>query len=189
MRKRISACLLVCMIFLLTACSGTIPDTSTIAADKNGKITCTIAEDFEKDFYDSEELKGEIEAELAEYNQNFASDHIRMKKFRVKDGRAVLQLAFDGYEYYADYSGRTFFVGTVEDALKEGYSLEGIFYDGDGTDLFDSAAWAQYHVMILDEAVNAEVPGEILYASEAVSIEGKKLASVKEETTAYIIYQ
>lgn len=49
----------------------------------------------DKDFYDSEELQGEIESELAEYNKNYATDHITMKKFEVKDGTATLQLVFD----------------------------------------------------------------------------------------------
>ena len=66
--------------------SGKIPEEDTISVDKKGRVTSTIVEDFDKEFYDAEELEGEIDAELAEYNQNFAADHIRKEAFEVEDG-------------------------------------------------------------------------------------------------------
>ena len=102
MRKSVCFVLLACMISALAGC-GSVPKESTLAIDKKGKITDTVVESFDKDFYDSEELQKEIESELAEYNKNFAADHITMKKFEVKDGTATLQLVFDGSEYYEDY--------------------------------------------------------------------------------------
>ena len=116
MRKSVCFCLLICMLSVLIGCGGSVPKESTIAVDKKGKITDTIVEEFDKDFYDSEELQGEIESELAEYNKNYATDHITMKKFEVKDGTATLQLVFDGSEYYEDYTETTLFNGTVAEA-------------------------------------------------------------------------
>ena len=101
MRKSVCFVLLACMISALAGC-GSVPKESTLAIDNKGKITDTVVESFDKDFYDSEELQKEIESELAEYNKNFAADHITMKKFEVKDGTATLQLVFDGSEYYED---------------------------------------------------------------------------------------
>ena len=74
MRKLISLCLLTCSILLLAGCLGSVPEENTIAVNKRGEITSTIVEDFDKDFYDADELESEIEAELAEYNKNFAAD-------------------------------------------------------------------------------------------------------------------
>ena len=89
MRKSVCFCLLICMLSVLIGCGGSVPKESTIAVDKKGKITDTIVEEFDKDFYDSEELQGEIESELAEYNKNYATDHITMKKFEVKNGELL----------------------------------------------------------------------------------------------------
>lgn len=61
MRKSVCFCLLICMLSVLAGCGGSVPAESTIALDKKGKITDTIVEEFDKDFYDSEELQSEIE--------------------------------------------------------------------------------------------------------------------------------
>ena len=56
MRKIVSFCLLMCSILLLSGCFGAVPDQDTISVDKRGRVTSTIVEDFDKEFYDSEEL-------------------------------------------------------------------------------------------------------------------------------------
>ena len=162
------------MLSVLIGCGGSVPKESTIAVDKKGKITDTIVEEFDKDFYDSEELQGEIESELAEYNKNYATDHITMKKFEVKDGTATLQLVFDGSEYYEDYTETTLFNGTK-------LSL------GD----LDGADEAKVLVMETDETVKVEVPGTILAVSAGgnVNVTGKKQAAVADGGLSYIIYK
>ena len=95
------------------AVPGKLPEQDTISVDKRGRVTSTIVEDFDKEFYDAEELEGEIDEELAEYNQNFAADHIRIgSRLRSKTAVATLQLVFDESQYYADYTGLTLFAGT-----------------------------------------------------------------------------
>lgn len=182
MRKSVCFCLLICMLSVLIGCGGSVPKESTIAVDKKGKIIDTIVEEFDKDFYDSEELQGEIESELAEYNKNYATDHITMKKFEVKDGTATLQLVFDGSEYYEDYTETTLFNGTVAEAQAGGYELNGELLDADG---------AKVLVMETDETVKVEVPGTILAVSAGgnVNVTGKKQAAVADGGLSYIIYK
>ena len=180
MRKSVCFCLLIGMLSVLVGCGGSVPKESTIAVDKKGKITDTIVEEFDKDFYDSEELQGEIESELAEYNKNYATDHITMKKFEVKDGTATLQLVFDGSEYYEDYTETT---------------LNGELLDADGakTSLgdLDGADEAKVLVMETDETVKVEVPGTIFAVSAGgnVNVTGKKQAAVADGGLSYIIYK
>lgn len=195
MRKSVCFCLLICMLSVLIGCGGSVPNESTIAVDKKGKITDTIVEEFDKDFYDSEELQGEIESELAEYNKNYATDHITMKKFEVKDGTATLQLVFDGSEYYEDYTETTLFNGTVAEAQAGGYELNGELLDADGAKLslgdLDGADEAKVLVMETDETVKVEVPGTILAVSAGgnVNVTGKKQAAVADGGLSYIIYK
>ena len=194
MRKSVCFVLRVCMIAALAGC-GSVPKESTLAIDKKGKITDTVVESFDKDFYDSEELQKEIESELAEYNKNFAADHIAMKKFEVKDGTATLQLVFDGSEYYEDYTETTLFNGTVAEAQAGGYELNGELLDADGakTSLgdLDGADEAKVLVMETDETVKVEVPGTILAVSAGgnVNVTGKKQAAVADGGLSYIIYK
>ena len=56
MKKLICLCLL-CLVFLLTACSEKIPEENTIAVDKKGVVTYTVVEEFGKDFYEAEGLR------------------------------------------------------------------------------------------------------------------------------------
>ncbi len=195
MRKSVCFCLLICMVSILAGCGGSVPAENTIAVDKKGKITDTIVEEFDKDFYDSEELQSEIESELAEYNKNFAADHITLKKFEVKDGTATLQLVFDGSEYYEDYTEMTLFGGTVEEAQDEGYDLTGSFLDADGSqttlNALDGASKAHVLVLETDETLQVETPGKILAVSAGgnVTITGKKQASVADGGLSYIIYK
>ena len=85
MRKLICICLLACGIFFLAGCGNSVPEGNAISVDKKGTITSTITESFDKDFYDADELKEEIDSELADYNKTFAKDHISLKKFEVKN--------------------------------------------------------------------------------------------------------
>ena len=192
MKKFTSVWLLACSIFLLAGC-GSVPEDDTISVDKKGRITYTVVEEFEKDYYDAEELKEVIDEDIAAYNINFAQDHLTLKKFEVKDGIAVLQTCFDEARYYADYSGMTLFAGTVAEALEEGYNLLGECMGTDGglTDLGSIEEVEKMNVLVLEEAVKVEVPGSIVCASRAgnVQINGKKEATVLQAEKAFIIYK
>ena len=183
MKKIVSFCLLMCSILLLSGCFGAVPDQDTISVDKRGRVTSTIVEEFDKEFYDAEELESEIDEELAEYNQNFAADHIRKEMFEVKDGIATLQLVFDESQYYKDYTGLELFVGTVSEAEEEGYEhavdVEELNSEGDA------------RILILEEAVQVRVPGRILAVcpEDNVTVTGDREAAVAEPEMSYIIYR
>lgn len=193
MRKSVRIGTLLLCLLLLAGCSGKLPDQSLLAVSKNGGITRTVVEDFAKDYYDEAELSGEIEEELADYNRNFGADHVKLKKFRVKDGTAALQLHFDEARYYADYADTILFNGSISEAEEAGYDLSGECMDKDGslTDVRTAAEPDSAKVLVLEEATAVEVPGSIVCVSRegGVEITGRKTAEVKEEgKTAFIIY-
>lgn len=193
MKKSVRIWTMLLCLLLLAGCSGKTPEQDTLAVNKRGGITRTVVEDFGKDFYDEAELAGEIEKEIADYNKNFGADHLRLKKFEVGDGVAVLQLLFDEARYYADYSGVSLFNGTIAEAKAEGYDLSGECMDPEGslTDANTAADPEKAKVLVLEEAVAAEVPGTIVCVSREgnVEITGRNTAEVKEEgKTAFIIY-
>lgn len=191
MKKYVCFLLLMCSTLFLMSCSASVPTENTIALDSKGHVTCTIVEEFDRDYYDEEELETEIGEEIANYNVNFASDHMEMKSFAVKDGVATLQLKFDEAQYYADYSGHTFYAGSAAEAEAAGYTLPESLTDADG----NSAApeelngWENAKLIVTDEAVAVKTPGEILAVSEDVTITAKKAAAVQDAQLAYIIYK
>ncbi len=193
MRKIISFCLLMCSILLFSGCLGGVPEENTISVDKRGRITSTIVEEFDKDFYDADELESEIDEELSEYNKNFAADHVRKETFKVEDGVATLQLVFDESGYYADYTGLTLFAGTLSEAEEEGYDLSGNFVEPNenAADLEVLNSDGSAHVLVLEEAVQVRVPGNILAVcpEDNVTVTGNREASVAEPELSYIIYK
>lgn len=197
MKKLISLCLLALCLFL-TGCSEEIPEENTIAIDKKGVVTYTVVEEFGKDFYDLEELRGDIEEEIENYNRNFGSDPLTLKTLEADQGTIVMQLRFAGAEdyekYYADYSGAVLFAGTIEEAREAGYNLDGEFLGADGslTDITQLSNPEKLKVLITNEAISIQVPGEIqcVSPSGSVTILEKKKALVKEEAKqACIIYK
>lgn len=197
MKRLVSLCILVLCLFL-TGCSEKLPEENTIAVNKKGVVTYTVVEDFGKDFYDTEELRKDIEEEIGDYNRNFGSDPLTLKNLEADQGTVVMQLEFaeaQHYEkYYADYSGAVLFVGTVGEAEEAGYDLEGEYLSADGslTDLSQFSNREKLKALITNEALVLQVPGEIQCVSPSGSIVilGKKEAAVKEETRqACIIYK
>ena len=104
-----------------------------------------------------------------------------------------MQLVFDESKYYADYTGLTLFAGTIGEAEAEGYDLSGEYVDPEGNpaDVETVSAGGEAHVLILEEAVQAEVPGKILAVSPSdhVTVTGSREASVSEAELSYIIYK
>lgn len=197
MKKLVSLGLLAFCLFL-AGCSEEIPEDNTIAVNKKGVITYTVVEDFGKDFYDTEELRGDIEEEIGNFNQNFGSDPLTLKTLEADQGQIVMQLEFSEaqyYErYYADYSGAILFVGTMKEAEDAGYDLNGEFMGADGslTDISQLSTPEKLNVLITNEALSIQVPGEIQCVSPpgSVAILGKQEAVVKEEVgQACIIYK
>ena len=197
MKKLVSLGLLALFLFL-AGCSEKIPEENTIAVDKKGVITYTVVEDFGKDFYDIEELRRDIEEEIENYNRNFGSDPLKLKTLEADEGKAVMQLEFSEAryyeEYYTDYSKATLFVGTLEEAEEAEYDLSGEFMGADGslTDLSQISSSEKLYVLITNETLSIQVPGEIqcVSPSGSVAILGKQEAVVKEEVRqACIIYK
>ena len=73
--KRIMAMLMSVVLTLgLTACGHTVGDVdlesgqSAVYIQKDGMVSYAVSESFDKDYYDKDELKKEIEAEIKAYN-------------------------------------------------------------------------------------------------------------------------
>ncbi len=134
----------VCLIFggtFLGGCSEQeqvyVPVTSnTLEVTEEGRLIAYIVEDFDKDYYDINELKDMVNAEISAYNEANASlsteagraPVIVDKVMMAEDGsrKAVVALNFQGIAAYMDYMGEEVFFGTVSEAINAGYEMEGV---------------------------------------------------------------
>ena len=182
---------------LLGACGmlGTTIDTTTVSFDKNGKVTETIVEDFSQPYYDMEELKSDISAEIASYNSNSNdAEAIILGEVELSDEKQIrVEIEFKSYADYKAFNEKELFWGTVADAYGAGYeftSMRDVNLEGVVLSAADVLEKGDMHMIILNEAQQVIVPGKICYISDGVSVvEEKRAVNLNEGQNAFIIYE
>lgn len=171
-------------------------DEDTVYVQKKGTIIGAIIESFDKEYYNDEELKEMIDSEIAEYNGSTGRKSLEIESFEVVNKVAKLFINYETPDDYAAFNKVEFFAGTVKEAVDAGYGFDDKFIKADDKDASvsvkkDILQQDEYMVVILDESINVQIDGEILYLSDNAELLGKKLAKVTEDTSeaAYIIYQ
>lgn len=206
MRKLFSiglACLAIAG--LLTGCGKSLEaDRDTVYVQKKGSVTSAAIADFDKDYYDEEELKKYIDERVADYQEQHGEDSISIDKFSVEEGVAKLYINYKGWEEYQDFNEVTLFSGTVPQALAEGFDFNAEFTeitDGEaaGTVSKDKITDTDAKVIILSEKVDVKVDGTIQYVSsqyttmkakDTVSIQlPEEAADGEESALVYVVYQ
>lgn len=171
-------------------------DEDTVYVQKKGTVIGAIVEKFEKDYYDAEELEEMINSEVAEYNGTTERKSLEVASFEVASKMVKLFINYETAEDYAAFNKTDFFTGTVDEAVTAGYEFDGKFTDAKDKDASvnakkDILKQAEYNVVILEEQINVQIDGEILYVSENTELLAKNLAKVAEgsEGLAYIVYE
>ncbi|MCM1087001.1 MAG: hypothetical protein NC419_02515 [Muribaculaceae bacterium] len=198
MRKWKQLLMIMSVAWIVSGCGSlgkSYPEGSTVSIQKNGEITQTIVEQFERNYYDVEELAAMTQDKVGRYSDG--ADNIVCKSVEEKDGTIVVQMAYKTGTDYTDFNNRELFSGTVAQAYAQGYSLKSIQSDN-GTDMTDEdiAAISDNHILIIQtaagEALNVNVYDKILYTSANVTISGKKDAAItagEETVLSYIVFQ
>ncbi len=195
-KKRIKGILatLCLFIFFAAGCGESAAfDTTTIEFDKDGDIIQTIVEDFPKDFYDVEELRKMNQTEVDEYNQSVGEEAVEIINTEY-DGNAVkIAMKYKNTDAYFALNKSSLFYGTVEQALSEGYDLDITLNNIKDNSLVtgsDLREMKDKHIVILDENVDIQTYGSILYVSDDVTCDkSKKLATVSGEGKSYIVFK
>lgn len=207
MKKLWGICLAVLSLGFLSSCATKFPETDTIYIQKNGSVKEATVKQFDKTYYEEEELKSFIEDALEDYK----GGGVRMEKLLVEDKTAKLMMKYDNFQSYVDFDGRELFVGTVVQALANGYNFSGAFLkvengktsagagDTESTEIPSEAiggdivsAEEEDKVVVLNEDTDVVVRGSICYVSaEGVTVKDKNTASVKKRNdgVSYIVYK
>ncbi len=205
--RRIISISLVCLLMtgLFSACGKSLEaDRDTVYIQKKGSIIGAAIADFDKDYYDEEELKAFAEERVQEHQEEHGKNSVTIDKFSVEEGTAKLYMKYAGYEDYQEFNEVTLFSGTVPQALAAGFT-----FDTDFTKIKDGKAAGSventevvdpdYKVVVLSEKVEVKVDGSVQYmSSDYTSLKGKDTVTVQvpeeagdgeELSLVYIVYK
>ena len=168
----VTGCIAMCAA-VLTGCGGSLDvEVSTIALQKNGKITETSIEDFSASYYDEDELAAYIEEAVDEYVEENGKGTVKVSSSLVEESEAYLTIKYDSSDTYADFTGEECFSGDLLEAQAAGYDFDTEFYAvSDGETAAETVSSEtvledeELSVFIVRTNAAVQVPGTILYAS------------------------
>lgn len=129
MKKICCISFMVLVLGMISGCATKYPETDTVYIQKNGTVQEATVESFDKEYYEEEELKDFITAEIEKYESEYEKGSVKLKDFLVEEGVAKLMMKYDGYQSYMDFNGRELFTGTIVQAIAAGYSFGGDFLE------------------------------------------------------------
>ncbi len=210
-------CSILCLIMLLSGCGqAKVPKdliVPAISVAGDGGVTAYIVENFDKDYYDLEELKTMVEEEIAKFNEShkdaegedavviaslteYSSSDIALIQGTgnlsiVEPAKVVLALEFRDIACYMDYTGMELFYGTVAQAQKAGYDLDvELTSVKDGTTItkMDIYELGGSRILIVQDDVRIYGPRKAQYVTSGVAVneDGSVEPSDTEDNT-YII--
>lgn len=193
MRRGKAALLLTVCAVLLCGCSMKFSaEENAVYVNKDGEIVSAIVESFDKEYYDADELQAMLEQSVAEYNAENGKDSIEIDSFKLDDGVLKVIMNYLTWADYSNFNDVQFFAGRLSDIQGKNYGKNITFEGRDGS---ESVAFedidGDYQVILVEEKIVVQTAGKIAYVSENVSVEGEKLARLKEDASGigYIIYK
>lgn len=161
---------IILAVFVFGSCGSKYEsNTNTVYLMEDGKVVSNSVESFDENAYSKDELKSYIKEVVNTYNADQADD-VKQKSLKVKDGKATLVMEYASIEDFENFEGTDLFVGSVAEAIADGYTFEGDFANvADGKVKFaDSEEFlsGDYKVAIIKANVNVSLEeGQICYVS------------------------
>ena len=199
--KRIMAMLMSVVLTLgLTACGHTVGDVdlesgqSAIYIQKDGMVSYAVSESFDKDYYDKDELKKEIDAEIKAYNASSdasVDDAITLDSFSVSKKVATLSLDFTTTYDLLNYmlndnrvEKDKFYIGTIDSNFVEPGKKDKIKAK-------TIKSMTDSNILILDEQYKVQVEGNVLYTSDNCKIDDDGIVTTakSDDELSYIVYE
>lgn len=176
-KKGICVALLCLAAVLLAGCSQTgepeVLETTAISVDKNGRMIYYLVGVFDKVYYDLSELTAMATEEAAEFSGAAGGDPSvkvnRVETLQNDPGKVLIVYEFDGCDSFNRFNGSSFFYGTVDEAVSQGY-LQGItlhsIKDGQTMTEAEIRQEGTKKLIITDESAVIYCPMKAAYLSE-----------------------
>ena len=179
MRKLLNFCMVLTAALFLAGCGNDFePTESTIYVTSKGEVVSAIMEDFDKAYYDFDELSENVYKEVRSYCLDINDEAIFVESLTKESGIVTLQMKYQTAEDYAAFNA-----GYLPEEL---YDAEGEAADTESEKLDD------LKVIVTEESVCIQTAGKIKYVSDNVSIVDKKLARAFEAGKthpAFVLYK
>lgn len=179
----------------LTACNAGEGE-SSVSLLMDGAVKATIVEDFDKSYYDKDELQQMILEEVVSYNRQLGEDAVSVDKVSVENGVARVEMTYADSESYAAFNDGVFFLGPVSEAQKAGYDLNKVFISSSDqlvtAGMSDILEMSDAKILITDMKEPVVLDGKAVYVSSNVETDKKCKTVSFDETSdemAYIIYK
>ncbi len=199
MRRYTKTAVLACVAAVLLGGCGNAPGSvgaDTIVLEKGGGLTYYLVGDFGKDYYDLSELGAMAEEEADAFNGTAGEGSGRVSVERVEllendPERVSVVYRFDGGGSFSGFTGKSFFYGTVQEAINLGYSLEGILESVE-----DGTVWTWEQILqggkkmlvITDARAVLCFPSGVTHMSRGLSLAEDGSVDLSDaEETAYIL--
>ena len=194
MIQKTTAMLLTAGIMIITACSRE-DGGSSVSISNDGKVNSRIVENFDKSYYDQEELKQKILREADEYNLTAGEGAVSVEKVDVDEDVVKVEMTYATAADYAAFNDADFFVGSAAEAQDAGYNLNRVLISANNSletiGMSDILGMTDAKILITDAKDPVVLNGKAEYTSNNVTMDEKlKTASFDEESKelAYIIF-
>lgn len=161
---------------------------NTIYVDDNGNTETVIVDDFEKDYYDKDELESFINEEITKYNGVYGEDAVKLNDLDVKDMKVKAAFSYKDMDTYASFSRMDAKFMTVKEAENQGLLPQTMLHARDGKEVDKSEILekAEYKVVVLNEKYDVLVDGKIKYYTAALPINSRTVQTTGEETAVIV---
>lgn len=173
----------------LTGCGGDKQKDTSLIISKDGKVTNTIFEAFDQEYYDIAELSDMAAEEISYYNSEYDTPRIEIAEAEVIEDESVAKLVmtFENSSDYSHYNQTRLFYGTVQEAMDNGYELSSALVDKNGNIIdLGSDDFLDKHIVITSEKTVIYTPYNIEYMTSGVALRDKKEADLTNVTNELV---
>lgn len=196
--KKITLVLLgILFIVVMTGCgknkvSITAEDvtTNTIVIKEDNTVQSSIVEDFDKEYYNQEELETFIKDEVTDYNEKNGEDQVKMHSIHVANKKASVVFNYNDIDDYSIFNGISAKLLTTSQALQEDSILTLSEFvevkSGDTVSRETAFSMEAATVLIIQEPLEIKIDGTILYYSNAEKVDKNVLQANGDNITVVV---
>ncbi|MCD7724839.1 MAG: hypothetical protein LUI12_04710 [Clostridiales bacterium] len=123
------------ILILLTAVLGLAgcgqaktPEVSSVSIEKDGTVTHQIVGQFEQNYYETDGLTALAEERVEEYCADYGEGCVILESVEKEESTVQVTLKYAAPEDYAGFNHRELYLGTLEEAQEQGYTLEKVAF-------------------------------------------------------------
>lgn len=177
MRRLIMFMLWTMCIFGLFGCSSvTSKKQNAMEINGDGKVTASSYSSFDKEYYDPEELKEQIQSAIDEYNSSIGSKNIELKKCSKDKENIQVVISYKSGEDYMAFNGVACYDGKLANIVNSGAVDTSVFVtSSDGgfrttVGELNAKSGTELDILVIEEPMTVKVPEDIQYTGGDVVI-------------------